>query len=159
MHGAHGRFNRTQWVLDGSTRLVDIHGRTESEAEEEAELPWIRPVYREEDEGDVVEHASLKPTWLLRFFNYWGSRWGVSKTHPKEKDEGHREETRDRAKSTSVAASLIKRLGGTMRCCQSKRRRGTARGYGRRRSGVGGGAGERLLTWGFNVRRSFPCLR
>lgn len=105
VQGAHGRFNRIQWSLDGSTRLVDIHARTESEAEEEGVLPWIRPIYREEDEGDVVEHANLKPTWLLRFFNYWGSRWGISRTHPKVKDEGHHEEVRERAKSTSVASS------------------------------------------------------
>ncbi|KAJ7283632.1 hypothetical protein C8J57DRAFT_1709997 [Mycena rebaudengoi] len=34
-HGAHGRFNRLQWTLDGQERLVDYLGRTESEAEEE----------------------------------------------------------------------------------------------------------------------------
>lgn len=105
VRGAHGRFNRMQWALDGSTRLVDVHGRTESEAEAEAELPWIRPTYRDEDEGDVVEHANLKPTWLLRFFNYWGSRWGIPKTHAKEKEEGREDETRARAKSTSVTAT------------------------------------------------------
>ena len=94
--GAHGRFNRVQWTLDGGTRLVDIHGRTESEAEDEVGLPWIRPVYHEEDEGDVVEHANLKPTWLLRFFNYWGSRWGTSR-NPSKKDGPEALETESEA--------------------------------------------------------------
>lgn len=105
VRGAHGRFNRVQRALDGSTRLVDAHGRTESEAEEEEELPWTRPIYREEDEGDVIEHASLKPTWLLRFFNYWGSRWGISRRHTKEKEEGHNDANKERGKSTSASAS------------------------------------------------------
>ncbi|TFK75888.1 hypothetical protein BDN72DRAFT_355244 [Pluteus cervinus] len=35
VHGAHGKFNRLQWTLDGQKRLVDKYGRTESEAEQE----------------------------------------------------------------------------------------------------------------------------
>lgn len=106
VNGAHGRFNRVQWTLDGGTRLVDVHSRSESEAEEEIGLPWIRPTYREEDEGDVMEHTTLKPTWLLRMFNYWGNRWGISRSLPTDKDKEERkiEEPRDRAKSTSVSS-------------------------------------------------------
>ncbi|EKM59053.1 uncharacterized protein PHACADRAFT_25180 [Phanerochaete carnosa HHB-10118-sp] len=85
VRGAHGTFNRLQWTLDGGGRLVDVHGRTESEAEEEEALPPIRPVVHEEEE--VVEHASLKPTWLLRLFNYWGSRWGPRRGSSFEKDK------------------------------------------------------------------------
>ncbi|GJE83999.1 hypothetical protein PsYK624_000730 [Phanerochaete sordida] len=88
--GAHGPFNRLQWTLDGRGRLVDLHGRTESEAEEEDELPPIRPAVHEDEE--VVENASLKPTWLLRMFNYWGTRWGQKSGKApdkgKEKEQG-----------------------------------------------------------------------
>ncbi|KAI0695729.1 hypothetical protein BC835DRAFT_1272898 [Cytidiella melzeri] len=110
--GAHGRFNRVQWTLDGNTRLVDIHGRTESEVEEEAGLPWSRGAYHEDDEGDVVEHANLKPTWLLRFFNYWGSKWGTSRTPSSKKEDGPSESTKkeeegkqERARTMSIPAS------------------------------------------------------
>lgn len=126
--GAHGRFNRLQWTLDGRGRLVDVYGRTESEAEEEQGLPPLRPIVQEEEE-DVVEHASLKPTWLLRLFNYWGKRWGSEKSvagagKGKDRDEGGtnlkdkednvdktespREERRDRGKSSSVSSSTSK---------------------------------------------------
>jgi hypothetical protein len=110
VRGAHGRFNRMQWTLDGNTRLVDMHGHTESEAEEEIGLPWIRTVY-DEDEGDVVEHANLKPTWLLRFFNYWGSKWGTSRTPNKKEDipgdpkEPHEEREMERAQSMNTSGS------------------------------------------------------
>ena len=54
----------------------------------EAELSEIREKGRERaleaqslraalEEIDAVEHQSLKPTWLLRFFNYWGGRLGL----------------------------------------------------------------------------------
>ena len=115
--GAHGRYNRLQWTLDGTGRLVDVHGRTESEAEEEVGLPRIWPIIQEEEE-DAVEHASLKPTWLLRWFNYWGSRWGASrgrqvdkdKDKDKEKDEpgepsGSQPDAGQRGKSSSVSSS------------------------------------------------------
>ena len=81
VRGAHGPFNRVQWTLDGEQRLVDRLGRTESEAEEEEEFPVLPGMDVEmEEEGDAVEHQSLKPTWLLRFFNYWGGRLGLSRT-------------------------------------------------------------------------------
>ncbi len=82
VRGAHGQFNRVQWTLDGEERLVDRLGRTESEAEDEEELPDL-PAAVElelEEEIDAVEHQNLKPTWLLRFFNYWGARLGLSRT-------------------------------------------------------------------------------
>lgn len=105
--GAHGRFNRLQWTNDGTGRLVDVYGRTESEAEEEEDLPPIRPVILE-DEGDAVEHASLKPTWLLKIFNYWGSRWGTTKAadgQAKETSKERQEPGRERTQSISVTAS------------------------------------------------------
>ena len=79
--GAHGQFNRLQWTLDGEGRLVDSFGRDESEVEEEAALGDLAKFLErveEEDEEDVVQHPSLKPTWLLRFFTSWGARWGAS---------------------------------------------------------------------------------
>ena len=79
--GAHGRFNRLQWTLDGGGRLVDSLGRDESEVEEEAtlgDLVEFLDGVEGEDEEDVVRHPSLKPTWLLRFFTSWGARWGAS---------------------------------------------------------------------------------
>jgi hypothetical protein len=73
MHGAHGKFNRLEWTVDGRQRLVDQVGRTESEAEEEGKI-----VEESEAEGEVeevVEHPGIKPMWLLRFFTRWGARW------------------------------------------------------------------------------------
>ena len=81
VRGAHGPFSRVQWTLDGEGRLVDRMGRTESEAEEEEDLPHLPGMEMEtEEEADAVEHQNLKPTWLLRFFNYWGGRLGLSRT-------------------------------------------------------------------------------
>ncbi|KAF9453007.1 hypothetical protein P691DRAFT_116995 [Macrolepiota fuliginosa MF-IS2] len=78
-HGAHGRFNRVQWTLDGERRLVDYLGRTESEAEQEDRVKVLGVVMRappsEDEEENVVEHPSIKPMWLLRFFTSWGARW------------------------------------------------------------------------------------
>ncbi|KAJ7781220.1 hypothetical protein B0H16DRAFT_1671552 [Mycena metata] len=78
-HGAHGRFNRLQWTLDGQERLVDHLGRTESEAEEESALDMegfhLPPT---EDEEEVVKHPSIRPMWLLRFFTSWGAKWGAA---------------------------------------------------------------------------------
>lgn len=95
VHGAHGRYNRVQWTLDGNERLVDALGRTESEAEEEDELPHESGYETDEveEEVDAVENLTLKPTWLLRFFNYWGSKWGAithhdASTKAKAKDQG-----------------------------------------------------------------------
>ena len=77
--GAHGAFNREQWTLGGEDRLVDALGRTESEAEEEYGLPGA-VLHRRDDDVEILEHANFKPTWLLRMFHYWGSRWGTSGT-------------------------------------------------------------------------------
>lgn len=74
--GAHGRFNRLQRTIDGEGRLVDWLGRTESEVEEESGLEDVIPSLEEEDEGDVVEHAQLKPTWLLTLFRGGVRGWG-----------------------------------------------------------------------------------
>ena len=74
MHGAHGKYNRLQWTIDGQKRLVDQAGRTESEAEEE------RKIVEESDESEgeeAVGHPGIKPMWLLRFFTSWGARWSA----------------------------------------------------------------------------------
>lgn len=89
-NGAHGRFNRLQWTLDGEGRLVDSLGRDEPEVEEEAALGGLVEFpegVEEEDEEDVVQHPSLKPTWLLRFFTSWGARWGASAVMLKKNDD------------------------------------------------------------------------
>ncbi|KAM5540531.1 hypothetical protein V8D89_005989 [Ganoderma adspersum] len=95
IRGAHGPFNRVQWTLDGEERLVDRLGRTESEAEDEDELPHLPAAVEMEmeEEVDAVEHQTLKPTWLLQFFNYWGARLGLSRTqeaptHSQPKENG-----------------------------------------------------------------------
>ena len=87
--GAHGRFNRVQWTLDGNERLVDVMGRTESEVEEEDRLVANGIAEQtEEDEEDVVEHPGIKPMWLLRFFTSWGDKWSVKKEElPKENSD------------------------------------------------------------------------
>jgi hypothetical protein len=77
--GAHGRFNRVHWTLDGQGRLVDWQGMTESDVEDESGLEDVISLREAEVEEDVVEHSELnKPTWLLKFFNNWsrGRRWG-----------------------------------------------------------------------------------
>lgn len=92
VHGAHGRFNRLQWTLDGEERLVDQLGRTESEAEEEekAGAQFMGP-QEEENEEDVVQNPSIKPMWLLRFFTSWGTRWGAGA--PTTEDHSGKEPT------------------------------------------------------------------
>jgi len=88
--GAYGRFNRLQRTLNGEGRLVDSLGRDESEVEEEAvlgDLVGFPEGVEEEDEEDVVQHPSLKPTWLLRFFTSWGARWGASAALLKKTDD------------------------------------------------------------------------
>ncbi|KAJ6515875.1 hypothetical protein C8R45DRAFT_1140940 [Mycena sanguinolenta] len=85
-HGAHGRFNRLQWTLDGQERLVDHLGRTESEAEEESvveDIEGFRSPPTEDEE--VVKHPAIRPMWLLRFFTSWGARWGASDADATEK--------------------------------------------------------------------------
>lgn len=88
---AAGRFSHVQWTLDGAGRRVDAHGRTESEAEEEEGLPPVCPALPDEEDVPPASLASsLKPTWLLRMFNYW-SRWGARNSAAadpeKEKDK------------------------------------------------------------------------
>ncbi|KAF8165326.1 hypothetical protein B0H34DRAFT_233731 [Crassisporium funariophilum] len=77
VHGAHGRFNRLQWTIDGRERLVDYLGRTESECGEEGRVDGeeVVGVLSQGEEEDVVEHMGIKPMWLLRFFTSWGARW------------------------------------------------------------------------------------
>ena len=108
--GAHGRFNRVQWMLDGQERLVDALGRTESEAEEEAGLPGADALDLEEseDEVDAVQHQSLRPTWLLNFFNYWGSKRGADQKKdaalPKEEaGQTDREDGSEEVLQTSIS--------------------------------------------------------
>ena len=111
MRSAHGNFNHEQWSLRGDDRLVDALGRTESEAEEEYGLPGaVLP--EEEDESDVVEYANFKPTWLLRMFNYWGSKWRYTgSTASKEKaEDGHERKTSDTPTSTTSALDTRRTL-------------------------------------------------
>lgn len=105
--GAHGRFTRVQWTLDGHERLVDALGRTESEAEEEASLPGVDALDLEEseDEVDAVQHQSLRPTWLLNFFNYWGSKWGAGqkKDIALSKEDGSQTDKEEEVVQTCVS--------------------------------------------------------
>ncbi|KAH9844317.1 uncharacterized protein C8Q71DRAFT_826848 [Rhodofomes roseus] len=115
VRGAHGRFNRVQWTLDGRERLVDALGRTESEAEEDAGLPGADAIDLEEseDEADVVQHQSLRPTWLLNFFNYWGSKWGAAgqkkeSTPPKEDEpQTDREDREDASEEVQTTCASL----------------------------------------------------
>ncbi|KAJ7591009.1 hypothetical protein C8J56DRAFT_783202 [Mycena floridula] len=79
VHGAHGKFNRRQWTLDGKARLVDGNGRTESEAEEESRVDASeqQQTLDEEDEEEIVQNPIIKPMWLLRFLTSWVSKWGA----------------------------------------------------------------------------------
>lgn len=86
--GAHGRFNRLQWTLDGQERLVDWMGRTESEVDEESVLGEIL-LEEEIEEEDLVEHPGIKPMWLLRFFHSWGARWGWGVFAKKRAENGN----------------------------------------------------------------------
>jgi len=108
VRGAHGRFNRLQWSLDGSERLVDRLGRTEAEAEEEEVGIPFEPRIPEEDEGDVVRHPSIKPMWLLRFFTSWGAMWGA-RTKPSTETDGKPavEASGNEIKATSPSPSEV----------------------------------------------------
>uniref|UniRef100_D8PNW2 Expressed protein n=2 Tax=Schizophyllum commune (strain H4-8 / FGSC 9210) TaxID=578458 RepID=D8PNW2_SCHCM len=91
VRGAHGRFNRLQWTLDGKARAVDQYGRTESEDEEEERIdPNGQFIMRdrEEAEEDVVEHPAMKPMWLLRLFTSWGTWRGKSEGKKDKEKEG-----------------------------------------------------------------------
>jgi len=89
VRGAHGQFNRVQWTIDGKERLVDALGRTESEAEEEQNLPGAHPNIEEDEEVEVVENQTLRPTWILRLFNSWGSRWGTPQSAAQQQQHEH----------------------------------------------------------------------
>lgn len=81
VRGAYGRYNRVQWTLDGGRRLVDAHGRTESEVEEELavdEEGIFDEIEEDEEEKEPVRNARIKPMWLLRFFTSWGARWSAT---------------------------------------------------------------------------------
>ncbi|KAI0921120.1 hypothetical protein AcV7_003406 [Taiwanofungus camphoratus] len=107
VRGAHGRFNRVQWTLDGRERIVDVQGRTESEADEEDRLPHARGIdlEEEEEEMDAVEHPTLRPTWVLRFFNYWGSKWGASGSAAKKAKTNEQIEEKSSKKDDKVPES------------------------------------------------------
>ncbi|OBZ70442.1 Protein STB6 [Grifola frondosa] len=107
VRGAHGPFSRVQWTLDGTERLVDGLGRTESEAEEEEGLPRLADVNEEMYEDvDAVEHQTLKPTWLLRFFNYWGSKWGTGQGTPKKDRSKERDEDKEDGSESAASTSV-----------------------------------------------------
>ncbi|KAH8105824.1 hypothetical protein BXZ70DRAFT_966334, partial [Cristinia sonorae] len=77
--GRERRFCRVQTMLDGTEVLVDEMGRTEEEAEEEERLGLSGSSVggAEDVEAEGMEHPGLRPTWVLRLFNYWGTRWGA----------------------------------------------------------------------------------
>lgn len=107
--GGHGQFSRQQWALGGADRLVDVLGRTESEAEEEYGLPGAIMPLQDED-VELEDNTNLKPTWLLRMFHYWGSRWGAGAApkDAKEKENGRQE---DHAEGMSRSVSLASSSG------------------------------------------------
>ncbi|THV08548.1 hypothetical protein K435DRAFT_740733 [Dendrothele bispora CBS 962.96] len=110
-HGAHGQFNRLQWTLDGQERLVDYLGRTEEEAEEERRIdPEARFIPQlVEDEEDAVEHPSIKPMWLLRFFTSW-AKWGSTALTSRDKSKAPSEESRaaeDKVKPDTSKADSV----------------------------------------------------
>ncbi|KLO06904.1 hypothetical protein SCHPADRAFT_860844 [Schizopora paradoxa] len=101
-----GRFNRVQRTLDGKERYVDWLGRTESDVEEERELPEIMPGDEggdDDSEYEVEMHVSGVPSvqslkeraeadakgeeaegyvsstsaWFLELFSRWGRVMGV----------------------------------------------------------------------------------
>ncbi|KAH7887723.1 hypothetical protein F5I97DRAFT_2011196 [Phlebopus sp. FC_14] len=99
--GPRGKRRVPQWTLAGTDRLVDVHGRTESEAEEErlaaAGNSSRSFISDDESDGDVgiadvagsgvtglregeaeteAERQGMMPMWLLRVFTSWGARWG-----------------------------------------------------------------------------------
>jgi hypothetical protein len=113
VHGAHGRFNRLQWTLDGRERLVDHLGRTESEAEEESSVDpqSVFIVPPEEEEEDLVEHPGIKPMWLLRFFTSWGARWGAATPSREGGDHGDTTAKSDATKSDTTKGDAAKSNG------------------------------------------------
>ncbi|KAJ7180109.1 hypothetical protein C8R43DRAFT_1117442 [Mycena crocata] len=107
-HGAHGRFNRLQWTLDGRERLVDHLGRTESEAEEESAVEVFRLPPTEDEE--VVKHPAMRPMWLLRFFTSWGAKWGAAQPDTERKVNG---KAGNESTATSTGVSIGPKDGRT----------------------------------------------
>lgn len=109
VRGAHGRFNRIQWTLDGEERLVDFMGRTESEVEDEEGLEAMGIVdVPDEEEEDVVEHPGIKPMWLLRFFTSWGASWSAKKEEPvKESSQPPHKQTKETSAVTDHPVALV----------------------------------------------------
>lgn len=97
----HGRFNRSQKTLDGQTRFVDFLGRTESDVEEEEELPedlhfeqhqresgagddtdeeYEHEGHSEESQAKEASAGAGEPSfadWALSMFSKWGTVLGV----------------------------------------------------------------------------------
>lgn len=78
---SHGRFNRLQRRLDGSECWVDFLGRTESDLEEEPELPEDPhlEVEGESEDEEMRAHVEVQEgrfqamnNWLLTLFTKWG---------------------------------------------------------------------------------------
>ncbi|KAI0053522.1 hypothetical protein FA95DRAFT_1600673 [Auriscalpium vulgare] len=90
--GVYGRFSRLQWTLDGAGRLVDRMGQTVDDAAEEVGMPEM---FEDEDEdigGGERAAAKPAPSWLLKMFASWGTRWkkGPAKDGGAEgKADGH----------------------------------------------------------------------
>ena len=97
LRGSQGR-KMEQWMLDGGKRLVDAHGRTEEEAEEERRAADFETDSESICDGERTESDSdgsrdglgigegdgedegerqwVMPMWLLRMFTSWGSHLG-----------------------------------------------------------------------------------
>lgn len=91
--GGHGRFNRLQRRPDGTERYVDFLGRTESDVEEESELPELTHIENSSDSEDEGEHIvdmsdrgddegresrlHAISNYLLALFTDWGRLLGV----------------------------------------------------------------------------------
>ncbi|KAJ7228667.1 hypothetical protein GGX14DRAFT_692610 [Mycena pura] len=99
-HGAHGRFNRLQWTLDGREYLVDYLGRTEGEAKEESvvEIEAFR-LPPTDDEEELVKNPAMRPMWLLRFFTSWGAKWGANQPDADAKAKASSESSSETSES------------------------------------------------------------
>ena len=118
---SHGRFNRVIKRLDGQERLVDFMGRTESEVEEESELPESMPNDEsssetgESEDGRVKERDTLSASeeegrlkalsnWLLTVFTNWGRVLGVGRAPAPTPDQSHPFE--DKTKASNGGANV-----------------------------------------------------
>lgn len=92
--GGHGQFNRLQRRPDGTERFVDFLGRTESDVEEESELPEETHIDNSSDSEDEGNHSvndvgnrgedreqesqlHAISNYLLALFTDWGRLLGV----------------------------------------------------------------------------------